>query len=146
MNPYWWTSNGQFAPFTSNNNNSVPRIDIGGIYVLSTNAVQLSEESVDYGINPCLYNALPYESIVLLKVHADVPAGGEALPVTIVVPNSGRTTLSTTTSTTNGTTNIPVVDSQDTPVTGANIVGSTERLAYINKNTGTIRFLEFTNV
>lgn len=150
MNPYWWTPGQIHGPFVNDafsNNPELPRIDIGGIYVLSTNAVALSETSVDYGINPCLYNLLPWESIVLLKVHADAPAGGEALPVTIVVPNSGRTTLTTTTTgTTSGSTNIPVVDSQDAPVTGTNITGSTERLAYINKRTGVIRFLEFTNV
>lgn len=113
--------------------------------MLSTNAVQLTEASVDYGINPCQYNALPCESIVLLKIHADAPTGGEALPVTVVIPNSGRTTLDTTT-TSAGTTNIPVVDSQGSAVTGSNIEGTTERLAYINKATGVIRFLEFTNV
>lgn len=145
MNPYWWTPAGQFGGHISNERSRLPRIDIGGIYVLSTNAVQLSDESVDYGINPCLYNELPCESVVLLKIHADVPTGGDALPVTIVIPNSGRTTLTTTT-TSAGTTNVPVVDSQDNPVTGANVTGTTERLAYINKVTGVIRFLEFTNV
>lgn len=143
MNPYWWTPSGQFGPFTSNEQSPLKRIDIGGIYVLTTNAVELTDTSVDYGINPCLYNALPCESIVLLKIHADAPTGGEALPVTIVIPNSGRTTLATTTT---GTINTPLVDSQDTPVTGSNIAGNTERLAYINKSTGVIRFLEFTNV
>lgn len=141
MNPYWWTPTGQFSPFNQNRTN-IPRIDIGGIYKLSTNAVELSEASVDYGINPCLYNELPCESIVLLTIHADAPTGGEALPVTIVIPNSGRTTLATTTT---GTSSTPVVDSQGTPVTGANVAANTQRLAYINKSTGIIRFLEFTN-
>ena len=115
--------------------------------MLSTNAVQLTDETVDYGINPCCYNALPCESIVLLKVHADVPAGGEALPVTIVLPTAGRTTLDATTpaGTASGTTKSPVVDSQGTQVVGEDIEGTTERLAYINKRTGVIRFLEFTS-
>lgn len=140
MNPYWWA-----ATPTVNNNNCLPRIDVGGIYKLSTNAVALTETTVDYGINPCLYNRLPCESLVLLNIHADVPAGGEALPVTIAVPNSGNSTVSTDGNSTRGTTKINVVDSQGTNVTGANITGNTERFVYINKHTGVIRFMEFTN-
>lgn len=138
---------GRNAAFGFGNTPSLQRIDIGGIYVLSTNAVQLTDETVDYGINPCCYNALPCEAIVLLKVHADVPAGGEALPVTIVLPTAGRTTLDATTpaGTASGTTKSPVVDSQGTQVVGEDIEGTTERLAYINKRTGVIRFLEFTS-
>ena len=138
---------GRGAAFGFGNTPNLQRIDIGGIYVLSTNAVQLTDETVDYGINPCCYNALPCEAIVLLKVHADVPAGGEALPVTIVLPTAGRTTLDATTpaGTASGTTKSPVVDSQGTQVVGEDIEGTTERLAYINKRTGVIRFLEFTS-
>ena len=121
----------------------LPRLDSGGIYLLSTNAVQLSDESVDYGINPVCYNALPCESIVLLKVHADVPSGGESLPVTVVIPNSGQSTVASSGSTA-GTTKIPVVDSNGNNVTGNDVTGTTERLAYINKRTSVIRFLEFT--
>lgn len=138
---------GRNAAFGFGNTPNLQRVDIGGIYVLSTNAVQLTDETVDYGINPCCYNALPCEAIVLLKVHADVPAGGEALPVTIVLPTAGRTTLDATTpaGTASGTTKSPVVDSQGTQVVGEDIEGTTERLAYINKRTGVIRFLEFTS-
>lgn len=126
------------------------RLDQGGIPVLSTNAVQLTEETVDYGINPRQYNSLPCESIVLLRIHAAVPAGGEALPVTIVVPSAGRSTLDASTSATGagtamGTTKVPVVDSQNTQLIGDDIEATTERFAYINKCTGIIRFLEFTS-
>lgn len=141
FNPYWWSPNplllGNSAP-------GIRRVDVNGIYELSTNAVQLNAGvSVDYGINPCCYNALPCESIVLLKVHSGSPAGGESLPVNIVTPNRGQSTVSTGGST-SGITKVPVVDSQNTPVTGGDITGTTERLAYINKRTGVIRFLEFT--
>ena len=136
---YWWMG----APIATTNS-GLPRIDVGGIFKLSTNAVTLTDTTVDYGINPCLYNRLPCESLVLLNIHADVPTGGEALPVTVVVPNSGTSTVSENNSTT-GTTKVNVVDSQGTNVTGSNVQGSTERLVYINKSTGTIRFMEFTN-
>lgn len=96
----------------------------------------------DYGINPCLYSKLPCESIVLLTIHADAPTGGEDLPVLVGVP-SGASTISS--GDTTGKTKISVVDSQGSNVTGSNVQGNTQRLAYINKSTGVIRFLEFTN-
>lgn len=78
IDPYWWN----LGPVPVRNE-GLPRIDIGGIYKLSTNAVALTESSVDYGINPCLYSKLPCESIVLLTIHADAPTGGEDLPVLV---------------------------------------------------------------
>lgn len=139
MNPYWWAA----TPIATRQS-GLPRIDIGGIFKLSTNAVALTTTSVDYGINPCIYRSLPNESLILLTIHTDVPTGGEALPVMLVVPNEGASTVSEANSTT-GTSKINVVDSQGTNVTGANIQGSTERLVYINKCTGVVRFIEFTN-
>ena len=137
IDPYWW----HLGPVPVQNE-GLPRIDIGGIYKLSTNAVALTESSVDYGINPCLYSKLPCESIVLLTIHADAPTGGEDLPVLVGVP-SGASTISS--GDTTGKTKISVVDSQGSNVTGSNVQGNTQRLAYINKSTGVIRFLEFTN-
>lgn len=153
FSPYWWAPQGLgfgafgFNGFNLGNRPALNRIDIGGIYVLSTNAVELTDESVDYGINPCCYAQLPCESIVLLKVHADVPVGGEALPVNLVLPNTGRTTLSATsvTGVSTGFTRTPILDSQGTQIVGEDIEGTTERFAYINKQTGVIRFLEFTS-
>ncbi len=158
LNPYWWVPFGgmPFGPFGQSfglgqgnvfGGRQLRRLDVGGIYELSTNAVQLTDETVDYGIDPCCYALLPCESVVLLKVHAAVPDGGEALPVTIAIPNAGRTTLdaSTTAGTATGATKAPVVDSQGTQVVGEDIEATTERLAYINKRTGVIRLLEYTS-
>lgn len=139
MNPYWWA-----ALPSRTSAEDLPRIDIGGIYKLSTSAVSLTGTTVDYGINPCIYRRLPCESLVLLTIHSDVPTGGEALPVMLVVPNDGASTVSKAGSTT-GTTKLNIVDSKDANVTGANVQGSTERFVYINKHTGRVRFLEFTN-
>lgn len=156
FNPYWWMSQmpspfgGSPFGFGQPQRGCYARLDQGGIPVLSTNAVQLTEETVDYGINPRQYNSLPCESIVLLRIHAAVPEGGEALPVTIVVPSAGRSTLDASTSATGagtatGTTKVPVLDSQNTQLIGDDIEATTERFAYINKCTGVIRFLEFTS-
>lgn len=154
FNPYWWIPMGfgLGQPFGFGGQQRLPyqRIETQGIPVLSTNGVQLSDATVDFGINPYQYNCLPCESIVLLRINSAVPAGGEALPVTIVVPSSGRSTLDASTSTAGagtatGTTKVPVVDSQGTQLVGEDIEDTTERFAYINKCTGIIRFLEFTS-
>lgn len=140
-NPYWWMPHPQVVRPSGS---QIPRLDVGGIYELSTNAVEVTDETVDYGINPYCYAQLPCVSIVLLKVHAAAPAGGEALPVTIVIPHNGQTTLATTGAAA-GTTKVPVLDSQSTQIVGSDVSSISERLAYINKYTGVIRFLEFTS-
>lgn len=130
-----------FNPFIPiGQRNQIRRIDVGGIYELKTNAQQVTDASVDYGINPCYYNALPCECIVLLKIHQGVAAASATLPVTIVTPNSGSTTVNGTTS---GTTKVPVFDHAGNAVTGDSVSGTTEALAYINKKSGIIRLLGF---
>ena len=136
-----------FNPFIPiGQRNQIKRIDIGGIYELKTNAQQVTESSVDYGINPRYYNALPCECIVLLKIHQGVAAASATLPVTVVIPNSGSTTINGTagsTGTTSGTKKVPIVDHGGTAVTGASVSDTTEALAYINKKSGIIRLLGF---
>lgn len=149
FNPYWWLPQPFGVPF-GGYRAPYQRIDNGGIPVLSTNNVQLTDATVDFGIDPRQYNSLPCESIVLLRINSAIPAGGEALPVTIVVPSYGRSTLDASTTTTGagtatGTTKVAVVDSQGTQIVGDDVEITTERFAYINKCTGVIRFLEFTS-
>lgn len=121
------------------------RIDTGGIYKISTNSVVLdtTASQVVYGFNPCEYRELPCESLILLTIHADVPTGGEGFPIHIAIPGGSTTTTGATSGSTS--TRVPVVDSQGNNVTGANVQGTTERLLYLNKRTGTARFIEFTN-
>lgn len=132
-----------FPFFSPSRTNNLRRVDVGGIYELKTNAIQITDESADFGINPCQYNALPCESIVLLKIHAGVPAASSSLPVKIVAPIVGSSTVNGTGSSTTGTTKVPVVDHSGTPITGASASGTTEALAYINKKSGIIRLLGF---
>lgn len=136
-----------FNPFIPiGQRNQIKRIDVGGIYELKTNAQQVTDASVDYGINPCYYNALPCECIVLLKIHQGVAAASATLPVTVVIPNSGSTTINGTagsTGTISGTKKVPIVDHGGTVVTGASVSDTTEALAYINKKSGIIRLLGF---
>lgn len=145
MNPYWWMPPMGVIP--QQPHSRLKRIDVGGIYKISTNSVVLdtTASQVVYGFNPCEYRELPCESLILLTIHADVPTGGEVFPIYIAIPG-GSTTTSTTGATSGSTsTRVPVVDSQGNNVTGANVQGTTERLLYIDKKRGVARFVEFTN-
>lgn len=129
-------------PFGFGTQSSIlPRVDTTGIYRLSTNAVSTSTDgtTVNYGINPCQYNALPTISLVALNVHADAPEGSDELPVTIVVPRSSTTLATTDTTSVSGT---PITDNQGNAVTGSDMSGGTIRLLWINKCAGTIQVLD----
>lgn len=111
------------------------------IYELPTTNVSLSETSVDYGIDKCIYNELPCECFISLVVSQAVPAGGEALPVTVVVPTSSNSTNTATSA--SGESSTPVVDHNTNPVVGSDLETSREVFAYLNKRQGIIRFVNF---
>lgn len=112
------------------------------IFELPTTNVSLSETSVDYGIDRCIYNELPCECYISLLVSQAVPTGGEALPVTVVVPTSGTSTNTGSTST-NGESSTPIVDHNTNPVVGSDLEDTREVFAYLNKRQGIIRFVNF---
>ena len=122
MFPYWYSP--IIIPFGFND--EIKRIDKHGIYVVETNQVSLNAgTSVDYGIKESVYNQLPCECVILLKIKQAVPATGASLPVTV----SGSQ---------------PATDSQGSNITGKDIEVDTERLAYLNKSKGVLRFMEYT--
>lgn len=141
--PYWWMPNVAILNRAGLGRNRVKPI---GLYIISTNALNVTETSVDFGLDPCVYNSLPCECVVLFKFHTVVPAAAAALPVTVAIPNRNRTTLVTTgtTPTASTSTTVPVTDKDNSPVVGGDIDVVTEKLAYINKRTGVIKFTEFT--
>lgn len=114
---------------------------IGSLYVMVTKNVIVNTTNVIFGINPRVWNALPCEGLILLKIRQEVPAGGAALPVQIAVPASS--TVSTV-----GTDNccpvagVNVVNPVNAAVTGAAMVVNTERLLYFNKVRGTLRLMD----
>lgn len=113
------------------------------IFELKTSGVSLSDNSVDYGINPCLYNELPCECYVTLRIRQAVPAGGAALPVTVVTPTgSSRSTVSTPGAAT-GTKKTTVTDHNNNPVVGADVSELTDALALVDKSLGIIKFVNF---
>lgn len=142
FSPFPYLPFGVVPPGAFGNAPRIGRLDTGGIYELCTNAVQLSEESVDFGINPCQYNALPAESLILLKIRNSVPDGADGAPVTVVTPSSGQSTVSGS-SAGSGVTKTPLVDHNGTQVTGSDITNPTEVWAYLNKCTGTLRILSY---
>lgn len=131
----------------------VPRLDCGGIpFLTTTGMVEDSEnETLDYGISPCLWNRLPNEGIILLKVRHVVSSNGESLLASLVVPSSPASTTVTSPNTATGTTKVPILDNKGTQVEGGDITNpadgetgtnnTTEHLAYYNKSAGIFRLL-----
>lgn len=130
----------------------VPRIDIGGIYTLTTTGKASTEaQTVDYGFNPCAWRSLPQEGILLWKVRHPVTTEESAYAVNVVIPASGsaRSTV-TSPNTITGTSKVPVVDNKGTQTIGSDITNPTasgdasaytEHLVYFNKCAGTFRLL-----
>ena len=130
----------------ANGNNRRRRVKQLCIFELNTTNMVLSEETVDFGIDRCDYFDLPNEGYINLRFNHNVPEGGEALPITIVVPNSNNSTNTNNPvgTTANGETKVGVIDHNSEPVVGADISDETrEVLAYYNKCTGIIRFVNF---
>lgn len=112
------------------------------IFELPTTNVTLSDTSVDFGIDRCLYNDLPCECYLSMLFAQAVPDGGAALPVTVVVPTSGTST-NTGTANANGESSTPIVDHNTNPVVGSDLETTREVFVYLNKRQGIIRFVNF---
>lgn len=133
----WYFNNPYYPPFPKRS-----RLKQLRIYELPTTNVALSETSVDFGIDRCLYNELPCECYLSMLFAQAVPDGGAALPVTVVVPTSGTST-NTGTVNANGESGTPVVDHNTNPVVGSDLTTTREVFAYLNKRQGIIRFVNF---
>ena len=133
----WYFNNPYYPPFPKRS-----RLKQLRIYELPTTNVALSETSVDFGIDRCLYNELPCECYLSMLFAQAVPDGGAALPVTVVVPTSGTST-NTGTANANGESGTPVVDHNTNPVVGSDLTTTREVFVYLNKRQGIIRFVNF---
>ena len=74
-----------FGPFARRPR--IPTVDQRGIPEVCTTGIienLETEESVDYGINPCVWKALPNQSLILWKVRHPVSQNGASLPVNVV--------------------------------------------------------------
>lgn len=139
----------------------VPLLDRQGIFEICTTGIVEgaagdAAATVDYGVNPCVWNALPCECVAVWKVRHSATAAGAALPATIVIPGQGNSTVADNSS--SSTKKIPVADNKGTQVSGgdvsttagaAPIAGrqqtyTTEHWVYINKSNGTFRLMGVT--
>lgn len=149
-----------FAPFARRTN--IPRLDNRGIPEICTTGIQENsgvagvEDSVDYGINPRVWKALPNQCIILWKVRHSVSQAGADLPANVVVPTSSSSSTVSTPSSTTGTKKVSIVDNKSNQVTGGDISTptgtgtatqqgyTTEHIVYIDKCTGIFRLLGVT--
>lgn len=137
FNPYWWSgSPGVVIP--TRQRSCIKQLCI---YELPTTNVALSDTTVDYGIDRCLYNQLPCECYLAVLINQPVPAGGEGLAVTVVTPTSGNSTNTPASSSGESKTN--VIDHNSANVVGSDLTNTKEVLAYLNKREGIIRFVNF---
>ena len=142
LNPfgtYWWTG-GLGSAIPTRQRSCLKQLCI---FELPTTNVALSETTVDYGIDKCLYNQLPCECYVTVQINQAVPAGGEAFPITIAIPTSNNSTNVGSSSSNNGERKVNVIDHNSSNVIGSDITSSKEVFAFINKREGIIRFVNF---
>lgn len=164
FNPYGLPIAGipPFFPFLRRRGTVVPRLDRLGVPLLVTTGMventESEEDTVDYGINPCVWRALPCQTIALWKVRHPVTDNGASLPVMLAVPTGNSSTTVTSKNSVAGTTKIPVVDNKSTQVEGRDVTvptgsGSsspvqtsyaTEHWVYIDKAAGIFRLLGVT--
>lgn len=129
----------------------IPRLDIGGIFILATTGKLASDESLDYGICPLAWRSLPNEGVLVWKVRHPASDTEAGLPVSVVIPSALASTV-TNPNTITGAAKIPVVDNKGTHVVGSDVtnpvdaggspIGSyTEHWVYFNKESGIFRLM-----
>lgn len=132
-------------PFGINRRKGVPTLDNRGIYeVCTTDIVETAGETVDYGINPCIWRQLPNQCVIIWKVKHPTTTAGADLPVTVVTPTSGSSTVNSSSSSSNsGNIKVPVVDNNGTQTVGSDVTNgsTTEHWVYIDKCSGTFRLM-----
>lgn len=138
----------------------VPRLDTRGIPELCTTGLventESEENTVDYGINPRVWKALPNQTLVLWKVRHPVSQNGAYSPVTVVVPTGSSSSTVKSPNSTTGTSKVKVVDNKSTQVEGHDVTVpagtaadnqqgyTTEHIVYIDKCAGIFRMLGVT--
>lgn len=136
----------------------VPRVDVNGIYVLSTTGKIVTtpageESQIDFGLNPFEYCALPEVGVLIWRVRHPVTTTEASYAVNVVVPNGYATTVPSQ-DTQIGTNRIPVVDHHNVQVIGSDVNvpvdsssgspvlgGYTEHIVWFNKPQGIFRLL-----
>ena len=136
----------------------VPRVDVNGIYVLSTTGKVVTtptgeEAQIDFGLNPFEWCVLPEIGVLIWRVKHPVTTTEASYPVNVVIPNGYATTVPSQ-DTQIGTNRIPVVDHHNVQVIGSDVNvpvdtgsgspvvgGYTEHIVWFNKPQGIFRLL-----
>jgi len=85
----------------------------------------------DLAIDPVIFRQLPNECLLLFDIPVTLPASRLPLPVSVVVTGAVNTRT------------LPVVDSEGTNITGADIPNPTQVNVYLNKTSNVFRILDF---
>lgn len=162
MNPFLINPLFGAAPFIpARRRTRIPTLDQHGIYELCTTGIEEvttgDSFAVNYGVNPCVWNALPCECVVVWKVRHPVSTAGAALPVNVVVPTKGGgSTVSGSSNSSSTGSKVPVLDNKSSQVAGSDVTSpvgtgssiqryyTTEHWVYINKSAGTFRLMGVT--
>lgn len=148
-------------PFARGGRTRVRTLDNRGIYEVCTTGIientQIEDGTVDYGISPSVWKALPNECVILWKVRHPVTPDGADLPATVVVPTGSSSTTVQSSGSTTGTKKVSVVDNKSTHAVGRDVTvptgdGSndqygytTEHMVYVNKCSDIFRLLGVTS-
>lgn len=121
-------------------------IDTHGVPIIGTTGKleTASTTTIDYGINPCQWRALPNQCVILWKVAHPSTYNAASYGVNIVVPAHSPNTTLPSPETPNGTIRFVVVDNKSNPVTGSDINDPdipTEHWVYIDKCAGIFKLL-----
>lgn len=162
MFPFYNNPFPPFGPFgvVPPRRTNVPRLDTRGIPELCTTGIventENEDDTVDYGINPKVWKALPNQTVVLWKVRHPVSQNGASSPVTVVIPTGSSSSTVTSPNNSAGTTKVKVVDNKSTQVEGRDVTVptgngdenqqgyTTEHIVYIDKCAGIFRMLGVT--
>lgn len=129
-------------------------IDNAGIPVVCTTGINEDidgDTGVTYGINPCVWKALPCQCQIIWKVRHPISSNSTSAPVSIAIP-SGNSSSTVNSSNSNGaTTKVPIVDKKGTQVTGSDVTNPidgesgtnsfADHIVYIDKAAGVFRML-----
>lgn len=151
MYPFYNTNTNPLFPFPGfpfgfqNRGRRIPTLDNRGIYeVCTTGLLETAGETADYGINPCIWRQLPNQCVIVWKVKHPTTAAGAELPVTVVIPTTGSSTVNSSSSSSNaGGIKVPVIDNKGTQTVGSDVTNNqpTEHWVYIDKCSGIFRLM-----
>lgn len=121
-------------------------IDTRGVPVISTTGKleTAATTTIDYGINPCQWKALPNQCVILWKVQHPSTTTAASYGVNVIIPSGTPGSTLPSPDTPAGTTRKVVIDNKSNPVVGSDVNNPdipTEHWVYIDKCAGIFKLL-----